>query len=288
MAVGGEPTPEARLWLTPRDPYSLLASWTLSTGTGSRHPALWLRVLAAGPNDGRTVEQALPADVSHCFVQVGSGDTGYTAQIGYYADFGRWTALVESVRVRTPADNVSPESPVVATRAVDLGFPWATAAGEEIREASAGSHPTLTASLAPEVVKSRVATDSATGSDREMDSLSGNPNGDRGAGAVELAAKGAPAAAGIAPAPSVSSPMGGLPPAEAKSYWLVANAELVVYGATEPGSEVTVAGVSIPLRADGSFSCRFSLPAGRHDLPIRAVSPDGSDSRQTHLEVTRG
>ena len=108
VAVGGEPTPEARLWLTPRDPYSLLASWTLSTGTGSRHPALWLRVLAAGPNDGRTVEQALPADVSHCFVQVGSGDTGYTAQIGYYADFGRWTALVESVRVRTPADNVSP------------------------------------------------------------------------------------------------------------------------------------------------------------------------------------
>ena len=287
-AVREEPALQGHLWLTPRDPHSLLASWTLPIGTGPGHAGLRLRVLAGGTDGGGTVEQALPADVSHDFVPVGRGDTDYAAQIGYYTGLGQWTALVESVRVRTPADTLSPESSVVTTRAVDLGFPLVTSASEEVRAATAGARSPLVPWPAAEVLAGRFAPDSARGGDPAMNSPASHHRGDeRGIGSPKTEERNPPESVGVALDQSVSSPMGGGHRAKAKDYWLVANAELVVYGATEPGSEVTLAGVRIPLRADGSFSCRLALPAGRHELSIRAVSPDGSDSRQVPLEVTR-
>lgn len=287
VAVRAEPALRGQLWLTPRDPHSLLASWTLPIGTESRPPGLCLRVSAGGPNEGGTVEQALPADVSHGFVPVGWADTDYTAQIGYYTGPGQWTALAEAVRVRTPADTLSPEASVVTTRAVDLGLPLAATASEEIRAAMAEARPTLVPWPAAEVPAGRSA-DAARGADPAKNPPARQHHGDaHGGGAFQTNEKDAPVSVGVALNQSVSSPMGGVPHAKAKDYWLVANAELVVYGATEPGSEVTLAGVRIPLRADGSFSCRLALPAGRHELSIRAVSPDGSDSRQVPLEVTR-
>lgn len=64
-----------------------------------------------------------------------------------------------------------------------------------------------------------------------------------------------------------------------RSFWLVADAELIVYGATEPGATLTVQGRQIPLRKDGTFTLRYSLPDGRQEIPIAALSPDGEESR---------
>ncbi|OGS24619.1 MAG: hypothetical protein A3J70_15655, partial [Elusimicrobia bacterium RIFCSPHIGHO2_02_FULL_61_10] len=76
-------------------------------------------------------------------------------------------------------------------------------------------------------------------------------------------------------------------PGEQKPFWLVADCELILYGATEPDAFVTVSGRRVNLNPDGTFSMRFALPDGLVDLPIKALSKDETDSRGIDIKVTR-
>ena len=76
-------------------------------------------------------------------------------------------------------------------------------------------------------------------------------------------------------------------PAEQPGFWLNVNAELVIYGATDPTSTVTIAGRRIRLRPDGSFSYRFALPDGSYSLPVEGISAHG-ETRRAELEFYRG
>jgi len=84
---------------------------------------------------------------------------------------------------------------------------------------------------------------------------------------------------------SLSSRAQQLPPG--KKFWLLADCELILYGATEPGAFVTVGGRKVKLNPDGTFSMRFALPDGNTDLPVRAMAQDETDSRQVEINVTR-
>ncbi|OGR41864.1 MAG: hypothetical protein A2X35_11165 [Elusimicrobia bacterium GWA2_61_42] len=76
-------------------------------------------------------------------------------------------------------------------------------------------------------------------------------------------------------------------PELAKKFWLVADCELILYGATEPDAFVTVSGRKVNLNPDGTFSMRFALPDGLVDLPVKALSKDETDSREITIKVTR-
>lgn len=69
-------------------------------------------------------------------------------------------------------------------------------------------------------------------------------------------------------------------------FWMNVNAELVIYGATEPDAAVSISGRAIRLRPDGTFSYRFSLPDGHYALNVRAVSTRG-DRRAAKLGFSR-
>jgi hypothetical protein len=84
---------------------------------------------------------------------------------------------------------------------------------------------------------------------------------------------------------SISSPCGGAE--RGKGFWFNVNVELIVYGATEPDAKVTIGGRPITLRPDGSFSFRFALPDGAHELPVVAVSTDQTDARAAQLKFNR-
>lgn len=83
----------------------------------------------------------------------------------------------------------------------------------------------------------------------------------------------------------ISSPSGGEQPLH-KGFWFNVNAELVVYGATEPNARVEIGGKAIQLRPDGTFSLRFALPDGTYELTAKAISP-GGEMRQAKLEFRR-
>jgi uncharacterized protein len=65
------------------------------------------------------------------------------------------------------------------------------------------------------------------------------------------------------------------------------DAELIVYGATEPNAKVTLQGEPVKLRSDGTFTMRFSLPDSRQIIPATAASADGIEERTIVLAVER-
>jgi hypothetical protein len=88
------------------------------------------------------------------------------------------------------------------------------------------------------------------------------------------------------PQEGLSSPAGGeLVPRQ--GFWLGVNAELILYGGTEPDASVTIAGRAVQLQADGSFSCRFALPDGEYELTVRAVSAGQEQRREAQLRFSR-
>ncbi len=72
-----------------------------------------------------------------------------------------------------------------------------------------------------------------------------------------------------------------------RKFWFKVNAELILYGATEPDARVTIAGRTVRLRPDGTFSFRFALPDGRYNLPAAATSADQVETREAILEFSR-
>jgi hypothetical protein len=74
---------------------------------------------------------------------------------------------------------------------------------------------------------------------------------------------------------------------EAKGFFLIADTELILYGATEKDARLTVKGEEVKLKEDGSFSLRFHLPDGQMVLPIEATSSDGSQKRSINITVNR-
>jgi hypothetical protein len=65
------------------------------------------------------------------------------------------------------------------------------------------------------------------------------------------------------------------------------DAELIVYGVTEPDAHVTLKGEPVRLASDGTFSMRFSLPDRRQVVPVVANSGDGVEQRTIVLAVER-
>lgn len=68
---------------------------------------------------------------------------------------------------------------------------------------------------------------------------------------------------------------------------LAIDAEVLVYGVSEPHAHVTLQGEPVELRPDGSFTVRMPLPERRQVIPIVASSADGVEQRTIVLAVER-
>ncbi len=77
------------------------------------------------------------------------------------------------------------------------------------------------------------------------------------------------------------------PPVRPRKFWLVADAELIVYGATEPDATVTIGDRKIKLNPDGTFRFQMSFQDGLIDYPIVAVAADGEQTRSVHMKFNR-
>lgn len=75
--------------------------------------------------------------------------------------------------------------------------------------------------------------------------------------------------------------------ARLRSFWLVADAELIVYGATDPSARLSISGQEEPLSIDGTFRFQVPFPDGEQSYPIRAVAADGNQTRSITLDFKR-
>jgi hypothetical protein len=76
-------------------------------------------------------------------------------------------------------------------------------------------------------------------------------------------------------------------PGSLKKFHFDIDAELIVYGKTEPTAHVTLQNEPVKLRSDGTFTMLFSLPDSRQIIPAVATSADGVEERTIVLAVER-
>ena len=65
------------------------------------------------------------------------------------------------------------------------------------------------------------------------------------------------------------------------------DAEIVIFGAAETNSHVTVDGEPVALQADGTFAVRMHLPDRRQVIPVVASTADGTEQKTIILGVER-
>ncbi|MGA2244806.1 MAG: DUF4912 domain-containing protein [Verrucomicrobiota bacterium] len=287
---------------------------------------LILRVYAGKIEGHPAYEIHVHPESRHWFAHVERAGNSYAAELGYYSALGKWMRVALSSGTLTPPDAVSAEAEAefatipfefpfaklmqIIEEAVRENLPLAVAI-EELRRhghpdlprfsssgfssvaPSPSSQPGQARVWTPEQEKALARVINIDQTRRiwmgslEITELIRRRVAQEVTSPLTAFGVGLP---GAAPAPSgissVTSPFGGQIE-KARGFWFSVNAELIIYGATEPSAKVTLGGHEIKLRSDGTFSFRFALPDGQYDLPAIAVSADGTDGRAAELKFSR-
>ena len=82
------------------------------------------------------------------------------------------------------------------------------------------------------------------------------------------------------------SGLGGVAPRQ-RSFWLVADAELIVYGATDPSARLTIGDEEVPLSSEGTFRIQVPFRDGEQTYAIEATAADGEQKRNITLNFER-
>ena len=72
-----------------------------------------------------------------------------------------------------------------------------------------------------------------------------------------------------------------------KDFWFEADAELIIHGATEPGSTVTIDGQNIKVKQDGTFHLRVPFTESLINYLITAVAPDSEQAKTIHMQFSQ-
>ena len=299
-----------KLSLTARDPHWLYAHWDLTreqqtklnAKSGDSH--LVLRIYGDKLEGHPLYEIHVHPESRHWFSHVERAGNSYAAELGYYSSLGRWTRVAVSSATVTPPDAAAAEAEAEFAT-IPFEFPFAklmqiiedavrdhlplAQAIEELRRHGHPDLPRLTTTSAPSPIRTWTPQqEQALAKIISIDEVRRVWMGSleiteliRRRLAHEISSLGV-SSLGIS---SLSSPFGGVE--QSKGFWFNVNAELIIYGATEPDAKVTLGGHEIKLRPDGSFSYRFALPDGKYDLPAVAVSADGTDARAANLKFGR-
>lgn len=304
------PLPESygtgRLFLTARDPHWLYAHWDFTMqeqfryNAQSMHRHMVLRLHDPEQPGQHISEIHVHPESRHWFAHVEEAGKKYFAEIGFYRSGRKWNSLATSESQRTPPDNISPDA-TIAFATIPLELPFETMLAL-LQEAEAVNLPLAhgiehVCAAAPEYFPpDDAAVNWTSAQDQALASLlAASRTAEDLPSSDEFGADQAwpefafdlETGAGLppqAPTSYVSSFFGGAAPPD---FWFHVNAELIVYGATDPSATVTFAGKKISLRPDGSFRFHFALPDGQYELPVTAVSADGTDGRAAELKFTR-
>ncbi len=317
LAPAGAELPESygtqQLFLAARDPRWLYAHWDFTAGQLKKYNALsadghlLLRLYRDTPAGPPLLQIHLHPESRHWFVPAPHAGAKYAATLGYYNAAKEWTELARSAATLTPPDSVAEDTSVrFATIPLDVPFAQLLAsvqaavrenvplaeAVQELRAQGFASLPEPEQIPGPWTAAQEQALAAVVLLDPARRIWIGSlevtelirrqlEHGVSSVGAAQLGRPSSPAAAFGA----VSSPSGRRE--RQRGFWFNVNAELIVYGATEPDAAVTIGGRQIQLRRDGSFSLRFALPDGQYELPVAARSADGEETRQAELKFSR-
>jgi len=292
---------ESRIMLMPRDPQWAYAYWDVPNSHKEElrrqgGQQLALRIYDVTDIDinhqaPHSVQEYLCDEMAReWYLPIPVSDRDYVADIGYRCADGRWLVLARSTAVSIP--------PVYPSDWIEDAFitvNWE----DDLRGKTLYT-------LVPPAKKQAIASDAAK-SDQLYDAVFGmtkDTESMRMAGSLFGSMQQTPEAAvssyvfpsgvGMWAVPTASGQnmsgagfSGDLAEARPRKFWLVADAELIVYGATEPDATVTIGDREIKLNSDGTFRFQMSFQDGVIDYPIKAVAVDGEQTRSVHMNFER-
>ena len=272
----------SRVVFLPRDPQWAYVFWEISDSDRQQAfkagaTQLCLRVAdVTGLNGGHHPHtlQEVPID-SHAtewYLPVPLSDRDYRVELGYRKSGGGWISLAQSAVARVPALHPSEQI-------LDQFVPFSL-------EMPAGS-----SAVTPDLIQSGSSTDSNLHERLYQSATTGTRRLGRGSEAFhELeGASGAglnPSGAGLWASGRTESGAGGVG-ARQRAFWLVADAELIVYGATDPSARLSIGGEEVPLSSDGTFRVQVPFRDGQQLYPIEAIAADGEQKRNITLNFER-
>jgi len=306
---------ESRIVLMPRDPQWAYVYWDISNEHkeelrrqgGSRLALRFYDVtdVDLSYQNPHSLQQYECDEVAReWYMPVPVSDRDYVAEIGYVCNDGRWLVLARSTPVRIPpvypsdwvedlyitvdwqedlrgkkfVELVPPSQRTAPTPTAGMGTTMGNAIYDQIfgmaesteAQRVAGSLFGSMQQVPQQSVSSFVLPEYAGA--WALPTLSGIGMSGIGMSGIGMSGVGFSASAA---------------PIRPRQFWLVADAELIVYGATEPDATVTIGGRPIKLNPDGTFRFQMSFQDGLIDYPIMAVAVDGEQTRSIHMEFTR-
>jgi len=304
-----------KIFLTARDPHWLYVAWDFSLdqiriyNSKSLNRHLVLRVFKETFSSGAIFEINVYPESRNWFIPVTLAATKYMVELGYYSAVDRWVGIEKSQATLTPPDSIADDTTV---KFVTIGsnvtvselLPLVKVAmceGGPLAGTLQDLHLVCEDLPSPSTVSGGVWTEAQSVALEKVVSMDQvrrvwigslevteliqrqlNQQVSSYLGGVSSGIGGVSSGVGFS---SMSSPFGGFE--FEKAFWFNVNAELIIYGSTDPDAEVSIGGRKIKLRGDGSFSFRFLLPNGDYVLPVVAISSDGSDLRCATLRFNR-
>ncbi len=295
-----------KLFLAARDPAILFAYWDLSAvqyqeaARIANDGKIFLEVYV--PGEGRIQQVHVWDSHKNWYLQVNRPDTNFVAQLGYYRHDGGFEVLARSGEVRTPRDTLSGNTNArfvtipfnVSFRELYDMIASLAQPGEELAETLAR----LQKSDHELPFQARVPRDLTPKENEDLiDYLGDEEIRRRMVGSFEITeilrkryetmlSSGQWTSSAGAWVTSLSSPFGASFGKE-RGFHMHVNAELIIYGGTEPNAKVRIDGADITLSPDGTFSYHFVFPDGQFHIPIAATSADGVETRSALLSFLR-
>ena len=257
------------------------AFWSLSNGDQARlreagGSGLCLRIADVTSLNGASPAphalQELPVDprAGQWGVALPLGNRLYRAELGMRTSHG-WVELVRSIPVMIPGFN---DAPAPAPSFEPFAAPEAFDAPPAATAPAAGP---IASALHERMYQTATVRVRQLGRGSEvfhtLESLEGEHGGLNASG-VGLWASG-----------RNESGTGAV--ARQRSFWLVADAELIVYGATDPSASLFIGDQQVALSSEGTFRVHVPFRDGEQLYPIRAVAADGEQERSIRLEFER-
>ncbi|MEL6603468.1 MAG: DUF4912 domain-containing protein [Cyanobacteria bacterium J06614_10] len=293
---------ESRIVLLPRDPQWAYAYWDipnehkqeLRNQGGNRLALRFYDVTDIDINyqSPHSLQQYECGELAReWYLPVPVSDRDYTVEVGYICDDGRWLMLSRSAPIRIP--------PVYPSDWIEDQFitiDWnQDLRGRTFAKLVPPSHKASAEQVGLSEENALYDDIFAQAKSNEAMRLAGSLFGSMHQVPEQAVSSFVfPSGAGLWALPTASGiNMSGIgmsasvPPVKPRKFWLIADAELIVYGATEPDATVTVDGKEIELEPDGTFRFHVSFQDGVLRYPIVAVAKDGEQMRSIHMDFER-
>jgi hypothetical protein len=246
--------------------------------------------------DGSRAQQIQISEAArNWYLHVGKSDTAFYAELGYYRGDGGFEVISRSGEATTPRDNLSWKTEV---RFVTIPFDYTfkqlweiifghSRSGEELAEALCRLQEEGFEFPFPVGPGRRMNRRQA---DQLLDYLGEEYIRRVRVGSFEITEtlrrrfyELLSSGQWTSSISSLSSPFGGF----GRGFDMHVNAEMIIYGGTDPRAKMRIDGQEITLRDDGTFSYHFNFPDGKFHIPIEATAPDGLETRSALLSFLR-